>query len=250
MSVTGWVEGTANSRPFVWNAARGLVPIDPNASFFTAAINTAGGALVRQSSSTQVWLYYPPQPPIVALPDSLTPSGTQAALVPRFTSAGKGPFAIHVIWGDGSTAFDTSVVYADTTHAVHHTYSSQVHHPRIIVRVTDAAGRRGADTTHLRDWDTPPPIADLSGSATSSTQIHLVWTSQGGVSYDLQRSQRSGGYWGAWSADLPLSPPQAAGTAEQTTDAGLTSGKTYQYRLRACSTACSTWAKTAPITTP
>ncbi|MBW3527067.1 VCBS repeat-containing protein [Shewanella sp. NKUCC05_KAH] len=78
---------------------------------------------------------------------------------------------------------------------------------------------------------TPSPPTSISVPVTNATgAFNVTWSSvSGAIRYELQ--QRVNG--GAWVAKY-------SGTATNFALSGLASG-TYQYQVRACSTACSTW---------
>jgi subtilisin family serine protease len=92
----------------------------------------------------------------------------------------------------------------------------------------------------------PTLPAAPTGAATSivsPTQIRITWAdmSTNETSFTVARAVNTGGVWSAW-ADVASPAANATGY----TNSGLTGGRTYAYRVRACNAAgCSAWA-TAP----
>ncbi len=74
----------------------------------------------------------------------------------------------------------------------------------------------------------------------SATEIRVGWTdaSTTETSFTVARAVSVGGVWGAWS-DVGTTAANATGY----TNGGLTGGRTYAYRVRACNVSgCSAWA--------
>jgi subtilisin family serine protease len=94
------------------------------------------------------------------------------------------------------------------------------------------------------------PAAPTAGGTTvlTPTQIRVGWTdaSTTETSFTVSRSVSIAGVWGAW-ADVG----NAAANATGYTNTGLTGGRVYGYRVKACNVSgCSAWATALPRTLP
>jgi serine protease len=94
-----------------------------------------------------------------------------------------------------------------------------------------------------------PPTApqNLASQPATTTSVRLDWTDAlNETGYTVSRRTLAGGAWGAWS---DVGSPAA--NAVTFTNAGLATGSTHQYRVRACNAAgCSAWAEGAVVTLP
>jgi hypothetical protein len=91
----------------------------------------------------------------------------------------------------------------------------------------------------------PPPgvPADVTATRISSTQVEVSWKAPGGQTrYEVRRRTGTGGAW-TFETTVP-------GDATSWLDSGLTPHTTYQYQVRACSTAgCSDYSSIATVST-
>lgn len=94
----------------------------------------------------------------------------------------------------------------------------------------------------------PFPPSNLSGTAVSISTANLTWTdgSFNETSFELQRQEFVSGQWSPYSA---IATPGANTTGY--TDTGLSGGRSFRYKIRACNEAgCSSWEKSSKVTTP
>ena len=167
--------------------------------------------------------------------------GVTGYLVERCQGAGCSTFA-----QIGTTA-GTTTTYNDTGLITNTSYSYRV-------RATDAAGNLSPYSntgTTATQADTQPPTmpGTLTATAASTTQINLGWgasTDNVGVTGYLVESCQGAGC--TTFAQIGTT----AGTTTAYNDTGLTSGATYNYRVRATDAAgnLSPYSNTAPATTP
>jgi predicted phage tail protein len=117
------------------------------------------------------------------------------------------------------------------------------------VRACNAAGCSADVESNEVKIPTAVPTAPngLSATAPSGTTVALVWVdrSTNEASFGIQRRQRNGATWSAWS-NLTALPPNTVGYEE----GGRTAGTTYQYRVRACNVIGCSGFSTAVSVTP
>lgn len=111
------------------------------------------------------------------------------------------------------------------------------------LELTDRVGRKAAKTFQVA-LTLPSAPSDLSASATSTSQINLVWKDNSNNEAEF-RIERKTGSTGAWNQ---IATPAAGATNYQST--GLSPNTRYYYRIRACnSTGCSGFSTEADATT-
>jgi titin len=118
------------------------------------------------------------------------------------------------------------------------------------VRACNVAGcSRAAVTANLVISPIPATPTGLAATATSSTQVRVIWADAGTseTSYQPGRTLRNtDGTWGAWTV-----LPSLGANAALLDDSGLLAGRSYRYRVRACGVSgCSAWATSGTVTTP
>jgi hypothetical protein len=126
------------------------------------------------------------------------------------------------------------------------TLPAGTHTARVLVSASGAANspQQVSVTFTVTASATPPAVpADVTATRISSTQVEVSWKAPGGQTrYEVRRRTGTGGAW-TFETTVP-------GDATSWLDSGLTPHTTYQYQVRACSTAgCSDYSSIATVST-
>jgi hypothetical protein len=102
-------------------------------------------------------------------------------------------------------------------------------------------------TVSTESRPTPAAPVNVNARPRSDTRAQLTWEStSSGPSFQVQRALQNGdGTWNNWGVVIPTTP-----TGKEFLDSLLISGRTYQYRVRACFTACSAWSLSPLVPMP
>jgi pimeloyl-ACP methyl ester carboxylesterase len=133
----------------------------------------------------------------------------------------------------------TATSYQDTTVQPSTTYTFRMRSEGATGALSSYSSETSATTPALP----LPPAPTLQATATSSSQVHLSWstTATGILIFSMERRTTTGGY-------LQISQPSAASTSID--DSGLTGSTTYLYRMRVQTSAgFSGYSNEAMVTT-